>query len=429
MTGLAVPKNEVVYIGGGGEPPGKTTIFDSAYSNFGLFSPSSGWTARSIFDGGHKASEALAQQLFQGRNKTMTTKNVTAEIESLKSRIRNGELKRGDQLLITIATHGLPSNPSLKSHSVATTDTSFSLDELVELRDLAEKKGVLLAIADFSCHSGNTLKISSDKTCVISASGEGIAYNFAGDAIGRSFKRGRNLEEAFLRGRQNKTLLAPTAPQISTEAGQKAFELTKVISNSMEEKSEIKSNKVPANSCAWIRSEPIKKLSQQFSAIERSAGIVPYLKMSFGLSESKVAEVAQKFEKAMQEYHNKRVNVERAFQAMKAANKSDCLTVSAELELCGPMTSIEYGYNSLKNKKDKGSLNKNEEVELAAYERYSRSPQYRNWLAVQKAYRTQPDLFEEGTKVAAAEREVYQTLYEHFSKNATKPNPCRSFVL
>lgn len=422
---LAWAKKEVVFFGGGGEPPGRSTIFDSAYKKFGLFSVESGWLSRSYFDGGHADSEALAQKKFKGQNNTMSTKNVTEEIERLKARIKNGDLKKGDQVMITIATHGFPWRPPEKSHGVATVDGEVNLDRIIELRNLAEKNGVSLAIADFSCHSGNTLRLGTDKTCVISASGDGVAYNRSGESIGSSFERGLNLEEAFLKGR-NKP--APAAPQINTEAGLKAYELTKVLGESMQVKSLIRTDIGFTDVCFGVKSSPYKKVLAQLAEIGKSTDVVQLIKGEFGLGPN-AGEAARKLHAAMRAYEAKRTRVQKAFEVMTAEDQRRCVPMAGATHLCGSVRTLEHSYKYLKKKESTSSLSEREKQELLALQRYAESEGFKRWQTASTTYKSQPSLYSEAEEVARAERDVYQSLYEHFSKAATKPNPCRSFIL
>ncbi|WP_413612896.1 hypothetical protein [Bdellovibrio sp. HCB-110] len=421
-------KKEVVYFGGGGEPAGPSTIFDAAYANFAPFSAGSGWTARSYFDGGHANSEAIAQQKFKGKSKPMTAKNMADEIASLKARINNGSLAKGDQVMVTIATHGLEPKKPQSTHSITTTDQSFNMDELAQLRDLAEKKGVSLAIVDLSCYSGNSLKLGTDKTCVISASAGGVSYNTSGDFIGRNMKKGLTLEEAFLDGRSHPTAAVPAAPQISSEAGRKAYELTKILSESMQERSLIKSTKEMGAYCYGTKSNPYAKLVSALRDIGNSSEIFSYLKVKFGIEKSQMEPLVQKLEAAMKKYENSRRGVQKTFDEITGLEKQECHAV-ASMKLCGNKANWAFGYKLLKEREIKGQLDEKGRAELAVYRSYVNTPGFRKWESLKAAHGTQDGLFDEAKEVARVEREVYQVLYEELSKKSSKPNPCRSFVL
>lgn len=428
LSVTAWAKKEVVYFGGGGEPAGQSTIFDAAYVNFAPFSPGSGWEARSYFDGGHAKSEAIAQQKFKGKNKPMTAKNMADEIASLKARINSGNLKKGDQVMVTIATHGLEPKKPQTTHNITTTDKIFNMDELAQLRDLAEKKGVSLAIVDFSCYSGNSLKLGTDKTCVISASAGGVSYNTSGDFIGRNMKKGLTLEEAFLDGRSHPAAAVPAAPQISSEAGRKAYELTKILSESMQERSVIKSTKEMGVNCYGTNSNPYSKLISALRDIGSSSEIFSYLKVKFGLERPQTELLIQKLEAAMKKYENSRRGVQKNFDEIKLLEKQECHAVGSA-NLCGNKVNWAFGYKLLKEREIKGQLDEKGRAELAVYQSYVNTSGFKKWEALNASYKTQGNLFDEAKEVARVEREVYQVIYEELSKKSSKPNPCRSFVL
>lgn len=421
-------KKEVVYFGGGGEPAGPSTIFDAAYHNFAPFSEGSGWAARSYFNGGHPESEAIAQKKFNGKNKTMTSKNVADEIASLKARILSGDLKRGDQVMVTLATHGLEPVKPQSTHSVATKDGSFNVDELAQLRNLAEQKGVSLAIVDFSCHSGHSLKLATDKTCVISASAGGLSYNTSGDYIGRNMKKGLTLEQAFLDGRSHPGAAVPAAPQISSEAGQKALEITKILSESMQERSAIRTTANMGGLCYGTGSSQYEKLIKSLRAIGDTTDIMSYVKVKFGLEKSQMEPLIGKLQAAMKRYENTRNGIQRTFDEMKNLEQQRCFSVQ-DVRLCGDNNNWAYGYRALSELEKKGQLDAKKKAELAVYRAYVNTPEFKRWSSLRSTYAGQSSLFDEAKEVARVEREVYQVLYEEFSKKATKPNPCRSFVL
>lgn len=428
LSQAALAKKEVVFFGGGGEPQGSTTIFDDTYEDFAPFAKNSGWVARSYFDGGHSESEALAHKKFPNANKSMTVANIEGEIATLKNRIQKGDLKSGDQIMVTIATHGLPRRIPRLAHGVATIDGQFDVSKLAELRNLAEKKGVKLAIIDFSCHSGTTLDLATDKTCVISSSSEGVAYNTSGQAFAKSFKRFSNLEEAFLEGRRSVSVAAP--PLISTEAGVKTFQATKVLAESMAERSEVNfREKAESLTCRGPESAPYKKLLGQLADIKKSMSTADYLKMKVGLKDYDLDKIQDRLGQAMKKYEDMRTDAKRTFLALQELNKDKCYKLSRGKDICGNHKAFEYSYSKLFAKKFITVLSESEREELAFYQKHLDSPEFKMWKKLSKGAKKQSDLVREAKEVAAVEREVYQALYEQYSKSKQKPNPCRSFDL
>lgn len=422
----AFAKKETILFGGGGEPQGvNSTIFDATYANYEPFSKDSGWQARSYFNGGHAKSEALAQQKLGGANKPMTAQNMNAEISTLKERLMNGDLKAGDQLLLTIATHG-EKKATESTHKIATTDGVFNVDELKSLRDLAEKKGVSLAIIDFSCYSGNTLKLGSDKTCVISGAADTVAYNTSAQTLSKNLKKGASLEQAFLKSRLDKNIIVRAAPQISTDAGQKTLNATEILSASMAEKGAIEA--VPRGVCIGINNfYSYGKLSSQLHAIGVGNSPFTYAKTLIGVEQPTTQPLMNKLEAALKNYKEARANVQASYDKMQGF-KEKCLVVSGE-QLCGDNEAWLNSYSEIKDKVAKGARDSKSLNELTTIQSYIKGPEFRKWEEARADFKGQPNLYKEADNVASVERDVYQALYEEYSESSKKPNPCRDFIL
>ena len=240
---------EFYFMGAGGDPAGDTTIFDKVIQTLGRFSSetTNDWKTTISLNGGHKSTEALISKRFTKADNTgaFTEKNLNDMIADIESKLQDGRLKSGDQLMLLIDTHGAMKTSKEKTHSVALSEGAaselkglsgahiFSMDKLQKIIDLAAEKGVKLALMDFSCYSGNTLSLlgnNLNKACLISASGpnqysyiEGLdpirsfpSSSFSGKFV-ESLKAGKNLEELFLTARKGTS--DPDFPMISTVEG------------------------------------------------------------------------------------------------------------------------------------------------------------------------------------------------------------------
>jgi hypothetical protein len=245
-------EKKLVIMGGGGEPAGSTTIFDGKLglvSNF-TNSKNSKWNVSHNFNGGHATTESILSTRFQNSKDLgdFTEVNFKKNIAELVRQIEVGELKAGDQLMVFIDSHGAVNRGNEKSHSIAmsygaaTELTNLSgakvssVDSLEELVKIANNNGIKLALLDFSCFSGNTLKLASANTCVISGSGE-KQYSYAeirkaddtskastfGAKFFQNMKAGKNLEELFIDARED--TISADFPMISTETGKLVNEL------------------------------------------------------------------------------------------------------------------------------------------------------------------------------------------------------------
>ena len=237
----AYSTNHLVFMGGGGEPAGQTTIFDQDAANLSGLTKSGKWSYQASFNGGHPISEAIINQTFshpESPNSVFSEKNYNALIDDSLEKMRSGKLKAGDQLLIVIDTHGAEKNDKELSHSIAFKSKSQiadydslnglsigTLDRLNEIVKLADEQGVKLGIVDMSCHSGATLNLAkkSKNTCVIASSGPNHYAHAGPGAFANNFfaeiKQGRlkNLEDLYLKAR--KDFNNPSFPMISTPAG------------------------------------------------------------------------------------------------------------------------------------------------------------------------------------------------------------------
>lgn len=92
---------------------------------------------------------------------------------------------------------------------------------LKKLTTLAKEKGVKVGIIDQSCHSGNSMALADDNTCVLSVTGPNH-YGYAGPGtdsakLTENMTPGKNLEDLFLEARR--TSGDSGFPMISSPAG------------------------------------------------------------------------------------------------------------------------------------------------------------------------------------------------------------------
>jgi hypothetical protein len=229
------PVRSLVLFGGGGEPvKNSSTIFDRDLNSLATFLDTNKWNSDISFNGGHSDTEAIIASKFP----STTTKNAFTEnnykllIKKYEDQIKSGTLKSGDQLMLMIDTHGAMQSPSETTHQIAigraTTSLDLNslsnvrntnLDHLKNLTMLAKEKGIKLAILDFSCHSGSSLSLANEGTCVIAASGpKHLANTLFADNFFKELKAGRSLEDVFLATR--KADYTNSYPMISTAEGQ-----------------------------------------------------------------------------------------------------------------------------------------------------------------------------------------------------------------
>ncbi len=228
-------KNYLYLFGAGGESAAKTdTIFDGDIKITGeKLVQKENWEVHALINGGHAKTEAIANTVFKQASQvdTFTSQHYNEYLKSILQKIKSGQIKKGDQLVIQINTHGARQKNSINQigHSVTANNGLVDFNLLKEVTQLANKQSIDTAVLDFSCFSGATQDLSSNHTCVVSASGE---YNVAFVNQSNTFTRqfisqigtNKNLEEMFLNARTYKNTTDPSFPTISTEQGKAIYE-------------------------------------------------------------------------------------------------------------------------------------------------------------------------------------------------------------
>lgn len=237
-SNLVLAKNHMLIMGGGGEPRGSNTIFDSTMKIFGDNLNQADWKYNVSFNGGHVNTEAMMSSSYSKAINPITPFTANAYkrmISDYKAKILMGDINSGDQLIVMVNTHGAANNDKdVKTHKVAVsggngtkdlnnlTGTELvNMDDLQELVTLSNQRGIKLGIVDLSCHSGNTmaLKTNAPNTCIITATGP-KHYGYAGDnafsgKFAKNLKKGETLESVFLKARAESN--DPAYPMISTD--------------------------------------------------------------------------------------------------------------------------------------------------------------------------------------------------------------------
>jgi hypothetical protein len=228
-------QNYITIVGGGGEPKGAaTTQFDKSIVNLSTFvnENSDSYKTNINFNGGHSETEKIiaekysAHERINGFDEPNFEKIVNEYIRKLTA--NPPEIKAGEKIILFISDHGgekdknthtiaVSSSPITNMNNVQASET-INLDFLAALTAAAQKANVKLAIIDGSCHSGNSLSLANDKTCVISASGpKHYGYGNFAEIFATRMKKGKNLENIFLETRNE--INGNGFPEISTPEG------------------------------------------------------------------------------------------------------------------------------------------------------------------------------------------------------------------
>lgn len=219
-------------MGAGAEDRSKmTTIFDNGFDYLNVYAKSSVHKKIDVlFNGGHRITEDKVKRYYPQNSASFTNKNLNNLLADYKQKILNGTIKPGDQILLSLDTHGAP-RTSDQSHKIATVPETldknnpqsydlFSMDQLKELMSVAKSKKVKLGILDLGCYSGNTLSLDDGHACIISSSDKDL-FSFKGEGtftnnFFKYMRSGKNLESVFLEARKS-TSGDRSLPLISTD--------------------------------------------------------------------------------------------------------------------------------------------------------------------------------------------------------------------
>ncbi len=413
-------------IGGGGEPAGDKTLFDTSLQNTLRALKESSYTTLASFNGGHANTEAILNNQLPSEFSTFTNQNVLSQIHILESVIQKNQLASGAQLIIFINGHGFPKADSDLSHQIATDETpnkNFPVDALTNLQALAKSKKIKLAIIDQGCYSGATQVLADDNTCVISAaSATTVAYSDFGQKFGQAMKPGKSLEDVFLETRRD--LKQPGLPEISTPAGEAAINSVSQLQINLESYvGDVKKQCDPMN-----QTQLSKNISAVMAAVQTE---VPMSRLeSFTLKRQFEINLAS-YQKAHQE-------------AIELANfaeeeiKLDQLEVShrdlAELE-----SLVRLAKNKI-NKLEKPESNYFASI-VAGEDRLraersrliENDPKFKNYVEKTKSdpfHLSQVDqkLYDLASQISPTERKIYDIEYRNNLKKESK-SACSDFIL
>lgn len=417
-------RKEIFLFGGGNEPPGVKTIFDPWLVKLNNFKNSSEYKVVSAFDGSHANTKALNQNLAGSNARSGSLQEIRQQVEKYKQQIRNGSLKAGDQVLIKIATHGGQMKTPYANHSVAATDGQYNTAELAALRDLAESKGIKLAIIDNSCYSGTTLALGTDKTCVISAANTNVGYENAGLQITSKMQVGKNLEQIFLEARQGPEGLSPGAPQISTEAGKKVYAMTQLLEGAQKEKSTFDKDLEKGLIIACGTQ------SAEWYALTRNIEDAVVSSQLGEKADLEALKAKNMLITAVDDYNKTRLKAVLAYKVKNSSPKVCLKLLDNKPEVCAPYHIYERNYETGKARWSSPNVTPQEKKQQQLIEGLRNSKPYQGWLQSIRDYeKLRNDLYYKALAVNRQERILYDYLYKIESKRAKSPNPCKDFVL
>ncbi len=451
--------DSLLFLGGGGEPFQKSsTIFDSTVIGLNNYLLKRDWRYDISYNGGHSYSEDLRNNflLRADTKENFTKKTYENLIDKYKDNIKSGKIKPGEKILVVIDTHGadkeedsseITHHVSINSRDLKSNET-VSLDELKVLSKLAKEKGIKLGIVDFSCHSGHTLALANENTCVISATGpKHFGYSSFSDNFMNEMKAGGNLEDIFLRTRLKEKYAS--YPMISTNEGQTIYKefyptlipyLYYYDKNPNQEKMSQYLLDV-ANNPTCPRDGQMDELQKKIELLQKTTlkniPEVEAIKSLFINYKRKQDEYVKFLQAAGSKDLGKKERVWSIGRAGKSSyTMGATLTwreiIESEFEpiIKNLETIVKYSDSQDEEARNRSKLNYNKEALELQQKLLKKNPGLAKYKEDFKKYSTfLEDSRKMAEEIAFNERKLFSVIYNELKKDAKQPNPCRDFTL
>lgn len=425
----------VIYFGGGGvkrddrplpfdagQSNNKLTQFNVGLANIADFEKKTNSKTEYFYDINSENFDFATQKT--GRMPELfSAKNYNERVERLIKQIESGEAK--EPILLVIDTHGGMENGKFVMNT--TTNLVAPVDRLKALRDVAEKKGVPLAVVFGACESGAAMSLGSDKTCVISAAKpDQLGYSTEFEELAKEMANSDNLEEAFLNSRRR--VWARSQPMISTPAGQATSDAMAVLDRFIADEERAKARSlVPkcypsADYMLARQADRIDEVSTRIAA--------------FGIEIFSATADLDIVKKLAHEYDQLR---NKAFQSSRAKTplhfcSDDRKTVCVENldDYYASRRGVQAVVLDKKLPKQQAQFFKKLDSDMKIFEETSAFKEAEKNAAKRKLAVDMyaHEMFEKSSEIAKYERRLYKKVYELKSKElAGKPNPCAAFKL
>ncbi len=433
-------ENHIIYFGGGGERKDKTTtIFDNAIPSLAYLAKVKNYKAEYYFTKQHSESVKIAEDAIGHPTKEFTSENWKEKIDQLKKDIESGTITSGSKLLLSINTHGTDDDGEM---SLSTTNGSIKpTEDLKHLIQMAEAKNVKIAITATNCTSGNLLKLSSKKTCVIATSMPGQFSYSSEDLFFHKLSSSSNLEDAFLKTRKENGFQGlPSQPAISSPAG---LETQKALSILFPYLSKKEVNNPGVKSiCNYTCSPSLDKFRKE---IQEIAQPIDKLKYALHLESDPqiLIDLVNKYNKAVKDREmalSPHLLKEKCYDTpvpfiLSTSNTigQNCLTSLAEVEFHLQHHREKLGeaissHSPIEFQKElKESIRQLNKLKLDPKIKMNSSEKTEKRILINTSLKT---MLETRKEIAQLERKIYDQLYQKYSKELkNQKNPCRDFTL
>ncbi len=410
-------KTYAYYFGGGGDPAElKETIFFDDLKDFSKVSKNKTWSATLLHDGGHPVDDAWIRQNLPKSNAHFTTKEFEKTLKDAEGKIQSGQIKAGEQMMVFISTHGRENDGTELTHQIATNDGHINVSQLRNLKELAEKKGVHLAIIDTSCFGGESISLGSDKTCVISMSDQTTANALDSSTFLAALGTEKNLEDAFIVGRK-KADISTAQPQISTETGLFIRNKLKALSRAAQASDSLVVGRKVQDSCKYNQKN-IDDLKAILAELNSGADTK---------SDPQVSE----WVKTLELHRKKELEVVRQIELVKKGDTELCYKMSDAYEKCRKMSELEEMLSAYEDdvakKNDPNGISK---YTVASIKKLIAGSKYQQYKAqVDKVELLAKEVDSKKQEIAKIEKAIYNQQYKKFSTANKSENPCRNFKL
>lgn len=404
------------FFGGGGDDP-KQPESDGfiELQKFHTAAVNKNWHSSYIHNGGHSEDDEWLKKNVNKNKRKFSKGALEQTITEIKKNILDKKITNKDQILIYIATHGGEKKGNKIGHNILTNDGVVNTSVLNSLKKAAADNNVPLAIVDASCYSGASLELADEKTCVLTAAADDIAYKGDSFDILDKLSSAKNLEQAFVEARGNKDGYSlPGQPQISTIAGKKTgqmLDLLKVDLSSMPR---------------FIDHESSLKCSKQTTNIDDFKKLLSKLNVN-GIPLP--AKDVQRYQRMLKDYRQQEALIIKKFEEFK--NAKECFELKSGYQTCFNLSEIDFAIDyhkaEIASKKDASGISKEMLKKYTNVKNNSRFKYYKAQLEEIKKMASVS--WEKSREISKMERVIYEKLYQHYSKDSGKNNPCANFKL
>lgn len=412
-------ENRMYMFGGAGEPAGADNQFFGNFTSLSSYAETNNWNSQTLFGGDPAQDLARLQAATKLPAYSFSSQNLANALKQINHDANTGALTSKDKVLIVIDTHGSPM-VTRDGHSLSCSDGVCSPQQLKKLIKNLESKNIPTAIVDLSCYSGNSQKLASDKTCVVSAtrSDDVALATFAQNFISK-MKPGKSLEEVFLQARSSSSTAG--YPQISSPAGKSTEDIITTLSANSRYCAAMNICQVKANkqkNCQNYKSSSLD-LVQNTQRAQEKTWAQDYITAS------------QSFQRLNQEYQNLQKNyLKYASRVVTGDNNS---TISWE------------ALSDYQSAQDFKQLQNYPEIYNQYYQLQKSNPDYKKMLDLKARLQTlsqnnqlfndnghptsENALITAARKSQEAEQKLYDKVYRNQTARSGQPNPCASFKL